>query len=293
MKIRNLIVTILLSIVACLPAQAADLVVGGRDFTEQLILAEITSQYLRDKGYQVDKRVGMGAGVLRKAQESGQVDLYWEYTGTSLMVYNKVAEKLSADDVYKRVKELDGERGLVWLNPSKANNTFALAMRSDDASQRKMISISDLANAVNSEEKLVIAVNSGFYARDDGLKPLQKAYGFKFPRENITRMDTGLTYSALMDGNVDVALVFATDGRIPAFNLTVLKDDKGFFPDYAITPVVREETLKQNPELSEHLNAISAVIDDARISDLNARVDVGRQSIEKVAADFLTEAGFN
>src|SRR6056297_2617720 len=109
----------------------AQIVVGGKNFTEQLLLSEMTTIYLNEKGFEVEKRDGMGSTVLRRAQLNGQVDLYWEYVGTSLIVYNKVegGAQLSSDEAYQKVSELDAEKGLVWLEPSKANNTYALAMR--------------------------------------------------------------------------------------------------------------------------------------------------------------------
>ncbi|MDI3326440.1 glycine betaine ABC transporter substrate-binding protein [Pontibacterium granulatum] len=290
-RITKLAATSLISMAMALPVKATELVIGGKNFTEQQLLTEITSQYLSKNGYDIERKAGMGSSVLRKAQENGQIDLYWEYTGTSLLNYNKVKEKVPASEVYSRVKELDAKRGLVWLNASKANNTYALAMRRSDADDRGISTLTDLAKAVNTGGGLTLAVNAEFYARKDGLKPLQKAYDFKFPRSDIKRMDTGLTYTALKESQVDVALVFATDGRIPAFDFLVLKDDKNYFPEYAITPVVREEALKANPKLAEQMNKLSALIDNYHMSDLNARVDVQRQSIEQVASDFLEENG--
>lgn len=104
-------------------------------------------------------------------------------------------------------------------------------------------------------------------------------------------MDTGLTYQALRDRQVDISLVFATDGRIPAFNFVVLKDDKGFFPSYALTPVVRKEILDKNPKLAEPLNALSAKLNDAVVSRLNALIDVDKKAVEDVARAFLKEQG--
>ncbi|EGQ9097730.1 MULTISPECIES: glycine betaine ABC transporter substrate-binding protein [Vibrio] len=268
---------------------SAEIVVGGKNFTEQQLLTEITSQYLTKKGYDVDKRSGMGSAVLRKAQENGQIDLYWEYTGTSLIIYNKVKDKLPAEQVYQHVKELDAKKGLVWLNPSKANNTYALAMRSDDAKQRGISTLSEFAEQMRQDPPMTIALNAEFYARKDGFRPLQKTYKFKASRDQVKRMDTGLTYDALKGQEVDAALVFATDGRIKAFGFTVLTDDKQFFPDYAITPVVRQETLDANPDLAEQMNALSAAIDGDTMSTLNQQVDVERRSISEVASQFLSE----
>jgi osmoprotectant transport system substrate-binding protein len=269
------------------PAFAQALVVGGKNFTEQQIMAEMTAQLLKAKGFSVDKRAGLGTAPLRQALEAGQVDLYWEYTGTSLITFNKVTEKLDAAATYAKVKELDGAKGLVWLNPSRANNTYAFAMRAMDARSKGIASISDLAGKVKGGTALKLGSNAEFYARPDGLKPLETAYGFEFGRENVARMDTGLVYQALRDSQVDVGLVFATDGRVPAFDFTILKDDKGYFPNYAMTPVVRKETLDKNPRLAEVLNALSAKLDESTMAKLNASVDVDKKSVEEVAAGFL------
>lgn len=280
-----------LAVLSATAATADPIVVGGKNFTEQQLLAEMTTQLLRAKGFEVDKRAGMGSAVLRAAQENGQIDLYWEYTGTSLINYNDVKERMSADETYQTVKRLDSEKGLVWLEPSKANNTYALAMRRQEAEEMGIDTLSDLAEAVNDGKQLVFASNAEFYARDDGLRPLQQAYDFRFPRANIKRMDSGLTYQALREDQVDIALVFATDGRIKAFDFQALKDDKNFFPAYAITPVVRQETLANNPQLEEILNSLSAKLDDQTMASLNARVDVDKVSIEQVAEEFLKEQG--
>ena len=272
-------------------ATAQNIVVGGKNFTEQQIMSQMTAQLLQAKGFKVDIKAGMGSAVLRQAQENGQVDVYWEYTGTSLITYNKVNDRMSAADTYAKVKELDAAKGLVWLNPSKANNTYSLAMNQDDAKKQGIVSISDLAAKVKGGAKLTFASNAEFYARPDGLKPLEQAYGFEFPRESVKRMDTGLVYQALKEKQVDVGLVFATDGRIPAFNFIVLKDDKGFFPNYALTPVVRKQVLDANPKLAEYLNALSAKLDDATMARLNASVDVDKKTVEDVAKTFLKEQG--
>ena len=279
------------ALLGSLQVQAEALVVGGKNFTEQQLITSMTSQYLKAKGVDVDTRAGMGTAVLRKAQLNGQIDLYWEYTGTSLINFNKIKEPMSLEDGYNKVKQLDAEQGLVWLAPSKVNNTYALAMRRAEASERGINSLSDLAAAVNAGNQLLFACNAEFAARADGLKPLQKAYGFKFPRADVKRMDTGLTYQALKEEQVNVSLVFATDGRIPAFDFVVLEDDKGYFPAYALTPVIRDEALQANPALEGLLNELSSKLDDKTMAALNAQVDVDKVTVEKVAAEFLRKQG--
>lgn len=270
-------------------AAKAEIVVGGKNFTEQLLLAEMTTLYLEDKGYEVSKRDGMGSTVLRRAQENGQVDVYWEYVGTSLIVYNKVegGASMSPEEAYKKVKELDAEKGLVWLEPSDANNTYALAMREKQANELGIETISELVKRVENEGDMTLAVNSEFAGRPDGLPGLQKHYDFRWPREDLKRMQTGLVYQALKEKQVEVGLVFATDGRIAAFDFMTLKDDKDFFPNYALTPVVRKDTLDENPKLREHLNTLSSKLDDQTMRTLNQRVDVDKETVEAVAEDFL------
>lgn len=270
---------------------ASTIVVGGKGFTEQLIMASMTSQLLKAKGYSVDTRTGLGSAALRQAQVSGQIDVYWEYTGTSLITYNKVKDKLDAAQTYATVKKLDAEKGLVWLDPSKANNTYALAMRQADANAKGIHTISELAAKINGGEKMKFGSDAEFDARPDGLIPMQKAYGFEFGRPNVVPMDPGLVYQALRDSQVEVGLVFATDGRIPAFHFLVLDDDKHFFPDYAMTPVVRKATLDADPKLANILNALSAKLDDQVMAKLNASVDVDKKGVDQVAADFLKSQG--
>lgn len=286
---KHLITGLLAATVLASGAAQADITVGGKNFTEQQILASMTDQYLQAHSYDVDKRAGMGSAVLRRAQENGQIDLYWEYTGTSLITYNGITEKLSPEETYQKVKSLDAEKGLVWLDPSDANNTYALTMRADDASARGIESISDLARTINDGTTLTFASNAEFYAREDGLRPLQQAYGFEFGRPNIKRMDFGLTLPALRDEQVDVSIAYSTDGRIPAYDLVTLDDDKNFFPAYALTPVVRQETLEANPELAAQMNKLSALLNDDTMASLNASVDVDRQNVEDVAHDFLAQ----
>jgi osmoprotectant transport system substrate-binding protein len=294
MKLSSLLKTAAAALAAVMMSSAAyaqTVVVGSKDFAEQILLAEMTAQLLRSKGYEVDLREGMGSSVVREAQLNGQVDLYWEYTGTSLVTYNKVDEKLNAEETYARVKELDAAQGLTWLAPSAANNTYALAVRGSDEKTDGINTLSDLAAKYNDGESLLMAVNAEFPQRPDGLVGLKETYGFDVGRADLRPMDSGLTYQALNEDQVDVALVFATDGRVGAFSFRVLEDDQGFFPDYAIVPVIRTEVLEANPELQPVLESLSAVLDDGTMQDLNGQVAVEQKTIQDVATTFLTEKG--
>jgi osmoprotectant transport system substrate-binding protein len=246
---------------------------------------------LEKKGYNVEKKDGMGTNIVRAALESGEVDLYWEYTGTALVTFDKVTDRLSPEETYAKVKDLDAAKGLVWLAPSKANDTYALAIRKNNPHTDGMTTISDLAAAYRGGKNVVMAPTAEFAKREDGLIGLQKLYDFKAGRANVKPMDIGLVYPALANGDVDVSVVGATDGRVAAMNLTLLKDDKSFFPNYAMVPVVRKATLDAHPDLQGILEGLAAKLDDATMQRLNGEVDVKKKSIEDVSTTFLKEAG--
>ena len=290
-KIGAAIVSTAASLAFGTTAMAANVTVGGKDFTEQFIVAEMTRQLLESKGYTVEKKDGMGTNIVRAALEGGEVDLYWEYTGTSLVTFNKVTDQLTPEETYARVKELDGAKGLVWLAPSKANNTYALAVRKDNPKTDGMTTISDLAAAYRDDQEILMGATAEFPKREDGLIGLQKTYDFKAGRANLRPMEIGLVYPALVNGDIDVATVGATDGRIAAMDLVLLEDDKSFFPNYALVPVVRKETLDAHPDLKNILESLSIKLDDATMQRLNGLVDVDRKSIDEVAKDYLKEAG--
>ena len=276
-------------------AQAAEkplVRIGARVFTEQTLLAEITSQYLNNKGYNAQVTGGLGSSLARSAQESGQLDLIWEYTGVSLVAYNHVTEKLDSEQSFERVKELDGKKGLVWLHPSKFSNTYALALPENVAKEHPEInSISDLNKALRdpANKNALVSLDTEFANRSDGLIGMAELYDMDLTRKNIRQMDAGLVYTSLKNGQVFAGLVYTTDGRLSAFNLKLLDDDKHYFPDYTAAPVVRKAYLDQHPDLADLLKPLADLFDDETMRQLNARVDVDHESPSKVAADFLRQ----
>jgi len=278
-------------------ANAAGLVVGGKNFTEQLILSSMTQQYLNAKGYTASLKNGLGTTIMRQALESGQIDIVWDYTGTALVVYNKIDEKLDRDQSYQRVKELDAPRKLVWLQPSELNNTYALAVPRQRAEEEGLNTIEDLADRINQagkqdpDKKYLMGMDFEFASRPDGLEPLQALYGFSLDRSQVKQMDAGLVYTALRNDQLNVGLTYSSDGRVQGFNLKLLQDNKGFFAFYSAVPVVRQEILDANPKLAEQLNALSAKIDTAKMTEMNKKVDIDQLPIAQVAADFLRAEG--
>ncbi|MEX6663468.1 glycine betaine ABC transporter substrate-binding protein [Pseudomonas sp. W2-17] len=286
----------LLSGLAHAAAETPVLRIGARVFTEQTMLAELTAQYLRDKGYDIQITGGLGSNLARSAQESGQLDLLWEYTGVSLVAYNHVDEKLDSEQTYQRVKELDAKKGLVWLSPSKFNNTYALALPDKIAQQYPQVNtMSDLTTVLKAEADKghIVALDTEFANRSDGLVGMVKHYGMNLGRENTRQMDAGLVYTALRNGQVFAGLVYTTDGRLNAFKLKVLADDKHYFPDYTAAPVIRKEYLDKHPELADLLKPLAALLDNQTMRTLNARIDVDHESPTVVAAEFLREHPIN
>ena len=286
-----------LSMFVTVQANAISLVVGGKNFTEQLILSTITAQYMNARGYSVELKNGLGTTILRQALETKQLDVVWDYTGTALIVYNKIKEKLDAAQSYQRVKELDTAIGLIWLNPSALNNTYALAVSQKCAEEEGLHTIEDLANKIiqgrqqEPDRTYLVGLDFEFASRPDGLEPLQKLYGFTLRRPEIKQMNAGLVYTALRNDQLYAGLTYASDGRVQGFGLKLLVDNKGFFPFYNATPVVRKEVLDAHPALAEQLNVLSAKIDTAKMAEMNKQVDIDQIPIAKVAADFLRAEG--
>jgi osmoprotectant transport system substrate-binding protein len=291
LRLKVLAATLMLSLLLAQAAVAQTIRVGGKNFTEQVLIAELTSQLLTAKGYDVSSRTGLSSSGIRLEQEAGLVDIYWEYTGTALVSFNNVVERLPPEEAFRRVRDLDGRKGLIWLTPSKVNNTFALAMRRSDAEAKRIASISDLAAAARRGERFRLACTTEFFIRPDGLIPMERAYGFGFAGQDITRIEPGAVYDLLRDEQTDVGLVFATDGHIPSLNLLVLADDRGFFPSYLLAPVVRKGVLDRNPELATYLETLAERLDNATIASLNAQVDVQNKPAREVASSFLRSQG--
>jgi len=263
--------------------------VGSKDFTEQLVLGEVYALVLEDAGFQVERKLNLGGTpVAQAALESGEIDLYPEYTGTGLLTVLKEPVNSDPDEVYETVSNQYEERfGLVWLNPSPMNNTQALAMTQEKSRELGITTISEFAEQA---ENLVLIGPPEFEVREDGLPGLKSVYG-DFQLKSYKAVDPGLRYRGLIDGEADVAVAFGTDGEISAFDLVLLEDDQNLFPPYQVAPVVRQETLDANPALNDVLNALSPLITDEVMRRLNYQVSGEGQEPAEVAQAFLTEAG--
>lgn len=286
-----------LAMTASVSAAAAPIVMATKSFTEQHILSAMTTQYLRKKGFQIEAKTNIATTIGRNAMINKQIDMTWEYTGTSLIIFNHINKPMSSKEAYDTVKKLDAKLGLIWLNPAPMNNTYAFAMQRKRADAEHIDTMSQLVAKIEDIRKndpdhnWMLGLDLEFAGRSDGMKPLQKAYAMALDRPQIRQMDPGLVYNAIRDGFVDAGLIYTTDGRVKGFDLKVLKDDKNFFPSYAVTPVVTKETLDSHPGLADALNTLSPFITDEAITEMNKRVDIDHQSPQQVASDFLKSKG--
>lgn len=268
-------------------AFAEPVIVVGKDFTEQGILAEITNQLLKNRGFSVEKIHGLTTSELHDHMRDKRGDVYWQYTTTRLMLTYGDTANYDKQTGYEKVKQLDLGAGYKWLNPTTVNNTYALAMRKQQAEELGISSISDLFSVLNNGTNLRVGVNDEFASRPDGLLPLERTYGGHIRRSMIAQIDTDYVYQALRIFGIDVGIVFATDGRIRGYNFVILNDDKDFFFNYILVPVVKKDTVDANPSLVEALNALSAKLNNATMIRLNAEADIGKRLIRDVAAEFL------
>lgn len=278
-------------------AWAAPLTLASKNFTEQRILSAITVQYLRAKGFQVEPKTNLATVITRNAMINKQIDMTWEYTGTSLIIFNHINKRMSPQETYDTVKKLDAKLGLVWLQPADMNNTYAFAMQRQRAEKEQIRTMSQLVAKVEQVRKTdpkhnwLLGLDLEFAGRSDGLKPMQALYDMPLDRPQIRQMDPGLVYNAIRDGFVDAGLVYTTDGRVKGFDLQVLEDDKGYFPSYAVTPVVRADVLQNTPGLEAALNTLSKQFNNQVITELNAKVDIDHQTPQQVADAFLKQRG--
>jgi len=276
----------------------ATLTVGSKNFTEQLILGQITKLALEEAGAQVNDQIGLAGSVAaRKALESGEIDLYWEYTGTGWITYLQHTKPIPGrQKQFEAVAEEDLKKNDVkWLSPpAPANNTFALVVRSEVYNDLGVKQLSDFNRLVRERpEEATICVDTEFATRDDGLPGVEEAYNFEFPNDNIKQIDIGLIPQSVDKGNLcNFGVMQATDGRIQALDLRLIEDDESFFPLYNPALNVRKDVMKEYPQIKEVFTPISEKLTTETLRKLNAKVDVEGQLEDQVAEDWLSENGF-
>jgi osmoprotectant transport system substrate-binding protein len=263
--------------------------VGSKDFTEQFIIGEMYALMLEENGLPVERKLNLGGTpVAQAALTNDEIDLYPEYTGTGLLTVLKQPPSSDQQAVYNTVSQQYQEQfDLTWLEPAPMNNTQALAMTQEKSEELGIQTISDLAAQA---DDLVMIGPPEFEVREDGLPGLQDAYG-DFALKEYKAVDAGLRYKALVDGEADVAVAFATDGEIAAYDLVVLEDDQGLFPPYQVAPVVQQDTLNENPAIADALNTLSPKLTNETMQRLNYEVSGNQREPADVAQEFLVQEG--
>jgi glycine betaine/choline ABC-type transport system substrate-binding protein len=261
------------------------IVIGSKNFTEQLILAELMAQHIEAKtDLQVERRLNLGGTfICHQGLLSGELDLYPEYTGTAYSAILKQPPLKDASQVYRQTQQLYQQRfNLEWTEPFGFENTFAMVIRGEDARRFRLKSLSDAARYTPQWQA---GFGYEFAERADGFPGLAKTYGLKFSGPPRT-MDLGLIYRALTAKQVDLVAGNSTDGVLSRLDLVILKDDKRYFPPYQAAPVARQQTLQKYPKLRQALRGLQDQISETEMQQLNDRVDSQHQDIKQVVQDF-------
>jgi osmoprotectant transport system substrate-binding protein len=290
---RKSFLTVVLLLAACwLPAcggRRQTLVIGSKNFTEQVILGEMVAQQLEAKtGLRVERRFYLaGTYICHQALLAGRIDAYVEYTGTALTAILKQPAESDPVDVLDKVKREYAQRfGLDVMDPLGFNNTFAIVVRGETA---RRLHLHTLSQAVPYAAGWRPGFGYEFMERPDGYQGLVRTYHLTFGQPPRI-MDLGLLYRALLEGQVDLVAGNSTDGLIAARDLAVLDDDKHYFPPYQAVPIVRDETLKLHPAVREAIKELGGKISDAEMRRLNYAVDGEHRDVVDVVHEFLEKA---
>ena len=275
---------------SCGPSRENRIVVGSKNFTEQLILGEIIAQQIETQTHlAVERRFYLaGSYICHQAILGGRIDIYPEYTGTALTAILKQKPEGNRETVYQRVKSEYAQRfNLSVGEPFGFNDTFAIEIRGEDA---RRLGLKTISQAAAYAPQWHAGFGYEFMERPDGYKGLAATYGLRFvapPRI----MDLGLLARALKDKQIDLAAGNTTDGLIPALDLFVLEDDKHYFPPYEAVPIMRQEILGRHPEVGDALKALARKMSDAEMRELNYKVDGQKRDVKEVVREFLREKG--
>ncbi len=266
------------------------IVVGCKNFTEQIILGELIAQQIENKTHlSVERRFYLGGTyIAHQSILAGRIDIYPEYTGTALTAILKDQPNSDRKTVYDRVKsEYERRFHLTLAPPLGFNDTFAIEIRGEDA---RRLHLQTLSQAGTYTPQWRAGFGYEFMERPDGYKGLAATYGLRFAAPPRI-MDLGLLTRALKDHQIDLVAGNMTDGLIPALDLFVLEDDKHYFPPYEAAPIVREETLAKHPEIRQALADLGGKISDTEMRQLNYEVDGKKRDVKDVVREFLKSGG--
>ncbi len=308
-KITGLLMVTLVAIILVMSACNGDgtgsskgpITVGSKIDTEGGLLAQMIIAMLKDNGFDVVDKAQFGpTDIVRKAINSGELDIYPEYTGNGAFFFDEADSPVwkNARQGYERVKELDMDaNNIVWLTPAPANNTWAIAIPKDLADSKGLKTLDDFAAYVNGGGYVKLIGSEEFVTSAAALPSFEQAYGFTLMQEQLVTVssgDTAQTEKAAYEGTdgVNAAMAYGTDGSLSAFNLVILDDPRGAQPVYEPAPIIRGEVYDQYPEIGDILEPVFKGLDLETLQDLNGRIAVEGQSAFDVANDYLKQEGF-
>lgn len=263
--------------------------IATKPMTEQYVLGEMLCLLIeQDTGLNTELTQGVGGGTsnIQPAMEKGEFDIYPEYTGTG---WSMVLKKngVYTEDKFSGLKAgYEDKCGMQWLGMYGFNNTYGLAVRREIAEKYNLRTYSDLKRAAG---QLTFGAEYDFFEREDGYDALCKTYGLKF--KNAMDMDIGLKYKAIGQKKIEVMNIFTTDGQLSVSDVTILKDDKNFYPSYSCGNVVRDEVLKEHPELKAVLQKLDGILSDNVMAKINYEVETKEKEPKEAAMDFLKSKG--
>lgn len=268
--------------------------IGGKNFDEQRVLCEIAVAALESMQAQVTNKCNFGGtDAVRQALLSGEINVYWEYTGTAWVSFFKQTPISEGQPLYQAVKERDKQQNqIVWLDPAPFNNTYAFAVQEQKAQQLGLKTLDDMARYVTAHPEATVCVESEYKVRDDGLPGLEKAYNFQIQPNSLKTLDTGAVYQATAGPQCLFGEVFTTDGRIPTLKLRVLEDTKNYHIIYNAAVNVRQQSYGKNPQVAQVFQPISQALTEPVITELNRQVSAEGKFAREVARDWLRQQGF-
>jgi osmoprotectant transport system substrate-binding protein len=279
-----------IAMAGCGPLRPDYPVIGAKNFTEQVVLGELLAQEIEAQtGLKVERRFYLaGSYICQQALVAGRIDAYVEYTGTALTAILKQPLDRNPQSVLNTVRNLYAARYHVTVAaPLGFENTFAMVIRGDDASRLHLTTLSEAAPYT---PQWRLGVGYEFEQRPDGLPGLSQVYGLKFDGPPRT-MDLGLLYRALNAHQVDMIAANSTDGPIQAFGLTVLEDDKHYFPPYQAVPLVREDALRRWPQIQTALDVLAGKVTANDVRAMNEAVDGQHRDPAQVVREFRARKG--
>ncbi|MGH9002420.1 MAG: glycine betaine ABC transporter substrate-binding protein [Acidimicrobiia bacterium] len=289
MRRRLVVVVLVLSLLGACSSGGGDdgITIGSKIDTEAQLLAHLMGSVLEDRGYEVTRKIRLGGtDLIRKALLGGDIDVYWEFTGTGLGILEQPPMGDPAQ-AYETAKRLDAANGVTWLPAAAMNDTYALAVA--DGGPVAAPTLTALAEQVKAAPDTALCVDPEGGFREDVLPAVKETYGLDFA--NIRQLGQSLIPAALADGQCTVGIVYSTSALIVKHKLRVVADDKKAFGAYTPAPTLLTDRLSRWPSLAEDLAGLTAALDTATITGLNAEVEIDGKAAEDVAREFLDRRG--